>query len=92
MAMLKKREDLTDRKDDNTLFALGLTDNFGDFFSIPTMEVEENIIPELENLDDLDLDEETRSKVINEYNSFKKSKSIKEQEKYRKNINELLRK
>ena len=92
MAMLKKREDLTDRKDDNTLFALGLTDNFGDFFSVPSMEVKENIIPELENIDELDLDDETRFKVLNEYNNYKKSKSIKEQEKYKRKINELLRK
>ena len=91
MAMLKKREDLTDTKDDNTLFALGLSDNFGDFFSIPTMEVKENILPELENIENLDLDEETKNKVLNEYSSYKKSKSIKEQEKYKRKIQELLK-
>ncbi len=91
MAMLKKREDLTDTKDDNTLFALGLSDNFGDFFSIPTMEVKEKILPELENIENLDLDEETKNKVLNEYSSYKKSKSIKEQEKYKRKIQELLK-
>ena len=91
MAMLKKREDLTDRKDDNTLFALGLTDNFGGFFSIPTLEVQDNTLPEVENIDELDLDEETKSKVLNEYSSYKKSKSIKEQEKYKRRIQELLK-
>ncbi len=91
MGMLKKREDLTDTKDDNTLFALGLSDNFGDFFSIPTLEVKESIIPELENINELDLDEETKNKVLNEYSSYKKSKSIKEQEKYKRKIQELLK-
>ena len=91
MAMLKKREDLTDTKDDNTLFALGLTDDFGDFFSIPTLEVENNTIEEIENIDELDLDEETKNKILNEYSSYKKSKSIKEQEKYKKRIEILLK-
>ena len=89
MPMLKKREDLTDSKDNNTMFALGLSDDFGDFFSISNIS-NNNIIEEFENIDSLNLEEETKYKVLNEYNNYKKSKSEVEKEKYRKRINKLL--
>jgi len=89
MPMLKKREDLTDSKDNNTMFALGLSNDFGDFFSLSKDE-DENKLDYLENIDNLQLDDETKYKVLNEYNNYKNSKSMKEREKYKKKIDFLL--
>lgn len=91
MPMLKKREDLTEDKNNETLFALGLSNDFGDLISVPIEIETNNTIEELEHIDDLNLEEETKNKVLNEYSNYKKSKSIKEQEKYKKRIKELLK-
>ena len=91
MPMLKKREDLTDLHDDNTDFALGLSDNFAGFVLIKE-ENEENIETKKEEVKKMDIDEETKYKVINEYNNIKKAKSFKEKAKYEKRIRELLKK
>ena len=91
MPMLKKREDLTESKDNNTMFALGLSDDFGDIFSISKLD-NNNIISELEDIDKLELEEETKFKVLNEYNNYKKSKSEFEKMKYKKRIDKLLAK
>ena len=89
MPMLKKREDLTDSKDNNAMFALGLSDEFGGFFSLSNNE-DNNILDYIEDIDSLELDEETKYKVLNEYNNYKNSKSIKEKEKYKKRIDLLI--
>ena len=91
MPMLKKREDLTEDKNNETLFALGLSNDFGDLISVPIEIETNNNIEELENIEDLNLEEETKDKLLNEYNNYKQSKSIKEQEKYKKRIKELLK-
>ncbi len=90
MPMLKKREDLTESKDNNTMFALGLSDDFGGFFSLNNEE-NTNKLDYVEDIDNLELDEETKYKVLNEYNNYKNSKSIKEKEKYKKRIDLLLK-
>ena len=90
MAMLKKREDLTDTKDNNTMFALGLSDSFGDFLLIKEEE-QDDIDLKIEEVKKMNLDAETESKVINEYNNLRNSKSFKEKAKYENNIRKLLK-
>ena len=92
MPMLKKREDLTDFKDDQTNFALGLTDVFGDFLVVKEEKSYSEIDKEIEKVKKMDLDEETKIKVINEYNNLKNAKSPKESVKYKKIINKLIKK
>lgn len=48
--MLKKREDLTDFKDDQTNFALGLTDEFGDFLVVKEEKSYSEIDKEIEKV------------------------------------------
>lgn len=91
MAMLKKREDLTDTKDNNAMFALGLSDSFGDIFLIKE-EKQDDIDSKIEEVKNMDLEEESKSKIINEYNSLRNAKSFKEKAKYEKNIRKLLKK
>ena len=92
MPMLKKREDLTDFKDDQTNFALGLTDVFGDFLVVKEEKSYSEIDKEIEKVKKMDLDEETKIKVINEYNNLKNAKSPKESEKNKKIIKKLIKK
>ena len=92
MPMLKKREDLTDFKDDQTNFALGLTDVFGDFLVVKEEKSYSEIDKEIEKVKKMDLDEETKIKVINEYNNLKNDKSPKESVKYKKIIKKLIKK
>ena len=40
----------------------------------------------------MDLDDETKFKIINEYNNLRNAKSFKEKTKYERNIRALLRK
>ena len=89
--MLKKREDLTDSNDDNVLFALGLSNNFGDIVLI-NGDKEDNIDAKIEEVRQMDLDDETKFKIINEYNNLRNAKSFKEKTKYERNIRALLRK
>ena len=53
---------------------------------------EDNIESKIEEVKKMDIDEETKYKVINEYNNIKKAKSFKEKAKYEKRIRELLKK
>ena len=92
MPMLKKREDLTDTKDNNTMFALGLSDSFGDLILVNADEKQDDIDLKIQEVRDMDLDDETKMKVINEYNNLRKAKSFKEEAKYKKNIRNLLKK
>ncbi len=93
MAMLKKREDLTDTKDNNAMFALGLSDSFGDFFVVSNNRDEkEDIDKEIAKINKMDLNMETKSNIINEYNMLKGAKSLKEKNKYQKNIDKMLKK
>jgi len=92
MPMLKKREDLTDFKDDQTNFALGLTDEFGDFLVVKEEKSYSEIDKEIEKVKKMDIDEETKIKVINEYNNLKNAKSPKESVKYKKIIKKLIEK
>lgn len=91
MALLKKREDLTDSNDDNVLFALGLSNSFGDIVLI-NGDKEDNIDAKIEEVRQMDLDDETKFKIINEYNNLRNAKSFKEKTKYERNIRALLRK
>ena len=77
MALLKKREDLTDSNDDNVLFALGLSNSFGDIVLI-NGDKEDNIDAKIEEVRQMDLDDETKFKIINEYNNLRNAKSFKE--------------
>ena len=91
MALLKKREDLTDSNDDNVLFALGLSNSFGDIV-LMNGDKEDNIDAKIEEVRQMDLDDETKFKIINEYNNLRNAKSFKEKTKYERNIRVLLRK
>ena len=91
MALLKKREDLTDSNDDNVLFALGLSNSFGDIV-LMSGDKEDNIDAKIEEVRQMDLDDETKFKIINEYNNLRNAKSFKEKTKYERNIRALLRK
>ena len=91
MALLKKREDLTDSNDDNVLFALGLSNSFGDIV-LKNGDKEDNIDAKIEEVRQMDLDDETKFKIINEYNNLRNAKSFKEKTKYERNIRALLRK
>ena len=91
MALLKKREDLTDSNDDNVLFALGLSNSFGDIV-LMNGDKEDNIDATIEEVRQMDLDDETKFKIINEYNNLRNAKSFKEKTKYERNIRALLRK
>ncbi len=91
MALLKKREDLTDSNDDNVLFALGLSNSFGDIV-LMNGDKEDNIDAKIEEVRQMDLDDETKFKIINEYNNLRNAKSFKEKTKYERNIRALLRK
>ena len=91
MALLKKREDLTDSNDDNVLFALGLSNSFGDIV-LMNGDKEDNIDAKIEEVRQMDLDDETKFKIINEYNNLRNAKSSKEKTKYERNIRALLRK
>ena len=91
MALLKKREDLTDSNDDNVLFALGLSNSFGDIVLI-NGDKEDNIDAKIEEVRQMNLDDETKFKIINEYNNLRNAKSFKEKTKYERNIRALLRK
>ena len=92
MPMLKKREDLTDSKDNNAMFALGLSDQFENIFVVKDEEEQEDIDTKIAEVNKMDLDEETKIKIINEYNSLRNAKSFKEKTKYQKNIKNLLKK
>lgn len=92
MPMLKKREDLTDTKDNNTMFALGLSDNFGDMVLVADEDEQDDIDSKIKDVRNMDIDEETKMKVINEYNNLRNAKSFKEKIKYEKNIRNLLKK
>ena len=91
MALLKKREDLTDSNDDNVLFALGLSNSFGDIV-LMNGDKEDNIDAKIEEVRQMNLDDETKFKIINEYNNLRNAKSFKEKTKYERNIRALLRK
>ena len=91
MALLKKREDLTDSNDDNVLFALGLSNSFGDIV-LMNGDKEDNIDAKIEEVRQMDLDDETKFKIINEYNNLRNAKSFKDKTKYERNIRALLRK
>ena len=91
MALLKKREDLTDSNDYNVLFALGLSNSFGDIV-LMNGDKEDNIDAKIEEVRQMDLDDETKFKIINEYNNLRNAKSFKEKTKYERNIRALLRK
>ena len=92
MPMLKKREDLTDTKDNNTMFALGLSDIFGDIVLVADEDEQDDIDSKIKDVRNMDIDEETKMKVINEYNNLRNAKSFKEKIKYEKNIRNLLKK
>ena len=91
MAMFKKREEFTENNDNNTMFAMGLTDSFGDLLLV-TEEETDDIDAKIEEVMKMDLAKETKYKIINEYNNLRKARSFREKIRYENNIKKLLKK